>query len=416
MKCADGDTGSSRWVTPTVYTCKAMCGKARVVTVERVGDGRVDSATARRVDVAIAAGLWVLSVSLILGVIDGGGRRAAAIGLAFAHIAPLAWRRRRPEAVLAAMAVTGLAFVATGSSVVGLGPAILVGVYSAAAYRPPARSLPAVGAAIAAMLVAVAASGAGPDTMLADAIAFAVAWLVGDRQRRAVADADIERARAVELARTREQLARQAVIQERLRIARELHDIVAHAMSVITVQAGTARMVMDGSPDVARDALGAIEGMSRQALQEMRRLLSVLRDDTGGAADALLAPARGLADLDALVETTGASGLRVELCRHGDPVDLPAGADLAAYRIVQEALTNVCRHARASSASVVVRYRPSEVAVEVTDDGVGGVPRRDGHGIVGMRERAALYGGDVEAAPRPEGGFRVRARIPVESG
>jgi signal transduction histidine kinase len=371
------------------------------------------SAAGRPGDLAVAAGLWLLSISLIIGVVDGGGRRAVAILLALAHIAPLAWRRRYPEAVLAVMAVTGLAFVATGVSVVGLGPAVLVGVYSVAAYRPPARSGPAIAGATLAMLVAVAGSGAGPDTMLADAIAFGVAGLLGDRHRRAVAEATAERARAAELARTREQLARQAVIEERLRIARELHDIVAHAMSVITVQAGTARMVMDRSPEVARDALGAIEGTSRQALQEMRRLLSVLRDDSDGGAEAL-APARGLADLDSLVEAAEAAGVRVELRRQGDPLPLPAGADLAAYRIVQEALTNVCKHARATSASIVVRYGPGEVAVEVTDDGVGGAPAGDGHGLVGMRERAALYGGEVEAAPRPEGGFLVRARIPVE--
>jgi signal transduction histidine kinase len=249
--------------------------------------------------------------------------------------------------------------------------------------------------------------------MAADAVTFAVAWLVGDRQRRAFAEAVTERRRAAELAGTREQLARQAVIEERLRIARELHDIVAHAMSVITVQAGTARMVMDGSPDVAAEALGTIEAQSRQALQEMRRLHSVLRDDSANGG-ALLTPARSLADLDSLVDTAGASGLRVELTRQGEPVALPAGAELAAFRIVQEALTNVSRHARASTASVVVRYRPSEVVVEVIDDGVGGVPAGDGHGIIGMRERVALYGGDIEAGPRPGGGFCVQARIPVE--
>ncbi len=379
-----------------------------------MGDSTAEHSPAgRRADVALAAGLWLFNVSLIVGLVDGGGRRAAAILLALAHTAPLAWRRQSPDVVVAVMAVTGLAFVATGVSVVGLGPAVLVGVYSVAAYRPPARSGPTIAGATLAMLVAVAASGAGPDTMLADAIVFGVAGLLGDRQRRAVAEADTERARAAELARTREQLARQAVVEERLRIARELHDIVAHAMSVITVQAGTARMVMDGSPEVARDALGAIEGTSRQALQEMRRLLSVLRDDSDGGAEAL-APARGLADLDSLVEATQAAGVRVELCRQGDPVPLPAGADLAAYRIVQEALTNVCKHARATAASIVVRYGPGEVAVEVSDNGVGGAPGGDGHGLVGMRERATLYGGEVEAAPRPEGGFRVRARIPVE--
>jgi signal transduction histidine kinase len=370
----------------------------------------------RRLDAALVAGLWLLSISIILGLVDGAGRQAVAAALAFAHIALLAGRRRFPEGVLLAMAATGLVFLATGASVVCLGPAALVAVYAVAAYRQPRRSLPVVAAATVAMVVAVAASGAGFDTMAGNTVVFAVVWLVGDRQRRAVAEAAAERTRAAELARTRDQLARQAVMEERLRIARELHDIVAHAMSVITVQAGTARMVMDGSPDVAREALSAIEGTSRQALAEMRRLLSVLRDDNAGGPDVLLSPACGLADLDALIESTAASGVQVELSRQGDPVALPAGAELAAYRIVQEALTNVCRHARASSASVVVRYQPSEVAVEITDDGIGGVPGTGGHGLVGMRERAALYGGQVEAAPRPEGGFRVRARIPLEAG
>ncbi len=392
-----------------------MCGRPAVVTVRDVDDETREPSGPRPSDAALVTGLWLLSVSIMLGIVDGAGRQGLAALIAFAHIAPLAWRRRHPEGVLLAMAVTGLAFATTGNSVVGLGPAVLVAVYAVAAYRPPGRSLPLVGVATVAMVVAVAASGAGFDTMAGNAIVFAVVWLVGDRQRRAVAEAAAERARAAELARSREQLARQAVMEERLAIARELHDIVAHAMSVITVQSGTARMVMDGSPDVAREALSAIEETSRQALAEMRRLLSVLRDDTAGP-DVLLSPARGLADLDTLVDVAAASGLRVELSRQGDPVALPAGAELAAYRIVQEALTNVCRHARASSASVVVRYQPSEVDVEVTDDGIGGVPGTGGHGLVGMRERAALYGGEVEAAPRPEGGFRVRARIPLEVG
>jgi signal transduction histidine kinase len=390
-----------------------MCRPSAVVTVKGVNDeNSTEPSGPRRLDAALGAGLWLLSLSIILGIVDGAGRQALAAGIALAHIAPLAWRRRHPEGVLTAVAVTGLAFSATGNSVVALGPAVLVAVYAVAAYRLPRRSLPVVGMATVAMVVAVSASGASFDTIAGNAIVFAVVWLVGDRQRRAVAEAAAERARATEMARTRDQLARQAVMEERLAIARELHDIVAHAMSVVTVQAGTARMVMDGSPDIAREALSAIEGTSRQALAEMRRLLSVLRDDTAGAD--LLSPTRGLADLDALVDVAAATGLRVELSKQGDPVVLPAGAELAAYRIVQEALTNVCRHARASSASVVVRYQPSEVAVEVTDDGIGGVPGTGGHGLVGMRERAALYGGEVEAAPRPEGGFRVRARIPLE--
>ena len=391
-----------------------MCERVRLVTVRNVDDesAKVGPA-ARRIDALLALVVCLLSVSLVVGLVEGTGRMVTAIAVAVVHTGALAWRREHPEAVVAVMAVTGLVFVALGNSVVALGPGVLVGIYTVAAYRPPARSVPVAGGATAAMVVAVAASGSEVDTMAANAIAFAVAWLVGDRQRRAVAEAVTERRRAAEMASTREQLARQAVTEERLRIARELHDIVAHAMSVITVQAGTARMVMDDSPDVAGAALGAIEDQSRRALQEMRRLLSVLRDDGANGA-ALLAPARSLADLDSLVDTAGASGLRVELTRQGEAVALPAGAELAAFRIVQEALTNVCRHARASTASVVVRYRPSEVVVEVIDDGVGGVPTGEGHGIVGMRERAALYGGDVEAGPRPGGGFRVQARIPVE--
>jgi signal transduction histidine kinase len=383
---------------------------------EGVDDEQREPSGPRRSDAALVAGLWLVSLSIILGIVDGAERQGPAAVIALAHIAPLAWRRRHPEGVLLAMAMTGLAFAMTGNSVVCLGPAALVAVYAVAARRPPNRSLPVVGAAVVAMVLAVAASGARFDTMAGNAIVFAVVWLVGDRQRQAVAEAGAERARAAELARSREQLARQAVMEERLAIARELHDIVAHAMSVITVQAGTARVVMDGSPDVAREALSAIEDTSRQALAEMRRLLSVLRDDSSGGPGAILSPARGLADLDHLVDVAAASGVRVELSRQGDPVVLPAGAELAAYRIVQEALTNVCRHAKASTASVIVRYQPSEVAVEVTDDGVGGVPGTEGHGLVGMRERAALYGGEVEAAPRPEGGFRVRARIPLEVG
>lgn len=393
-----------------------MCDRAGLVTVKNVDEAtRQGGPAARRIDALLALVVCLLTASLVLGLVDGTGRRVTAIAVAVVHSGALAWRREHPEAVVAVMAVTGLVFVALGNSAVALGPGVLIAIYTVAAHRPPARSVPVAGAATAAMLVAVAGSGAKVDTMAADSIAFAVAWLVGDRQRRAFAEALTERRRAAELADTREQLARQAVTEERLRIARELHDIVAHAMSVITVQAGTARMVMDGSPEVAGEALGAIEAQSRQALQEMRRLLSVLRDDGANGA-ALLAPARSLADLDVLVETARASGLRVELSRQGEPVALPAGAELAAFRIVQEALTNVCRHARASTAAVVVRYGPSEIVVEVNDDGVGGVPAGGGHGIVGMRERAALYGGDVEAGPRPGGGFRVQARIPVEQG
>jgi signal transduction histidine kinase len=373
----------------------------------------MDNRSALLFDVALALGLALLSLSIVVGTVDGGGDRALAIALASAHVLPLVVRRRHSEPVLTVMVVTGLIFAAAGYPTVGLGPAILVSLYTLAARRPPVRSLLLTAGAAGAMLVAVSASGARADTMAGNTVVFGAAWLLGDRQRRAVEQAAAERERAAEMARTRESMARQAVAEERLRIARELHDVVAHAMSVITVQAGTARMVIDESPGVAREALGAIETTSRSALAEMRRLLSVLRDDADGDGAALLSPAKGLADLDALVAATVGSGLTVDMRLEGQRVALPAGADLAAFRIVQEALTNVRRHSRASRASVVVRYLPSEVAVEVVDDGVGGPPGEGGHGLVGMRERAALYGGDVEAGPGPAGGFRVRARIPL---
>jgi signal transduction histidine kinase len=187
-------------------------------------------------------------------------------------------------------------------------------------------------------------------------------------------------------------------------------------MSVIAVQAGTGRIMLDRSPDSARQSLVAIEETSRTALAEMRRLLDVLRDDTS---QPLLVPNPGMGDLDALVAETVASGLPVHVRVEGDHVALPAGADLAAYRIVQEALTNVRRHAGASRVWVTVHYLPTEVAIEVTDDGSGHSAAdqvdNGGHGVIGMQERAELYGGRVEVGRRPGGGFAVAVRIPYDT-
>jgi len=210
-----------------------------------------------------------------------------------------------------------------------------------------------------------------------------------------------------------EERERAAVAEERRRIARDLHDVVAHSVSVMTVQAGAARLLLDEEPKRAREPLLAVEETGRQALGEMRRLLGILRRAEGKAA---LAPQPGLARLDDLVAQARAGGLPVELTVEGERAALPPGVDLAAYRIVQEALTNARKHGGPARAHVALRYGREALELEVTND--GGASANDGsggHGLVGMRERVALYGGELEAGPRASGGYAVRARLPVEA-
>jgi signal transduction histidine kinase len=270
------------------------------------------------------------------------------------------------------------------------------------------------GLAIGAASLAVAAAGDsrvdafnGANAILVAAAVWLAAVVLGRRARRA---GELE-ARAAGLEREREERARAAAVAERARIARELHDVIAHSVSVMTVQAGAARVLLDEAPGRARESLRAVEETGRQALAEMRRLLGILRHEGGPS----LAPQPGLADLEALVEQARAGGLPVELAVEGAREPLPPGVDLAAYRIVQEALTNARRHAGPARARVTVRYGGGALGLEVADDGSrasGGAG--DGHGLVGMRERVALYGGELQAGPRPGGGFAVRARLPTE--
>ena len=206
--------------------------------------------------------------------------------------------------------------------------------------------------------------------------------------------------------------------EERLRIARELHDVIAHSMSVIAVQSAVGNHVIDSQPAEARQALAAIEATSRSALTEMRRLLGVLRQE--GEPRGSLTPAPGLADLASLAGQVQDAGLKVWINVDGQRGDVPPGIDLSAYRIIQEALTNVIKHGAASAANVTISYRPDSVTVEVTDQGAGAppakvpAPRADsGHGIIGMRERVAVFGGEFSAGPGPDGGFRVRACFPI---
>jgi len=206
------------------------------------------------------------------------------------------------------------------------------------------------------------------------------------------------------------------VIEERSRIARELHDVIAHGVSLMGVQAAAAEQMLDSDPKRARESLRSVQHAAREAIAELRRLLGVLRelDDQPSRL-----PQPRLAELDSLLEHVRAGGLEVELTREGPRSPLPAGIELSAYRIVQEALTNALKHGGPARARVWVRCRPHEVEIEVVDEGSAEphvTAAGNGHGLVGMRERVALYGGTLEAGPRPAGGYAVRARLPLEAG
>jgi signal transduction histidine kinase len=218
--------------------------------------------------------------------------------------------------------------------------------------------------------------------------------------------------RAERLARDREAEARAAVAEERARIARELHDVVGHSVSVMTVQASAARRLLKPEQEREREALLVVEQTGREALAEMRRLVGVLRRPEEAPA---LAPQPSLEHVDKLVAQAREAGLPVDLRVEGDPVQLPASLDLTAYRLVQEGLTNAVKHARAEQAEVLVRYADGHVEITVSDDGTGdGGGDGSGHGLVGMRERVSVYGGELEAGPRVDGGYALRARLPVK--
>ena len=266
------------------------------------------------------------------------------------------------------------------------------------------------------LLIHLTGGGFFSSGVVSAALCVIIAWFTGYivRQRRRYA------------IRLQDEAASKAVAEERLRIARELHDVVAHSMSVIAVQAGYGQYVIDTQPGDARNALGAIQATSREALDEMRRMLGALRQ-----ADE--SDVTGLADLDRLIARTASAGVRVDVTRCGAPRDLPASIDLSAYRIVQESLTNVVKHARTSSCQVLIGYGHDELVLEVTDNGAGlpamalaGDAARDsvfpdviggsGHGIIGMRERVSLLGGEFSAGPLPGYGFGVGAHIPLPPG
>ena len=368
------------------------------------------------VDVALALVFFAGNAFVLTTAVDLPDVRepdALAYGLLAVLSVAVVLRRSHPVGAVGLALAGGLTYAAAGYPP-EIAPAALLPIYTAAnclAEAPSRRLL-----AVAFLVTALAATlGPGPTNTTVPLLV-AGAWFLGRYARaRRLYTEELE-AKNRELEQAQHELARRAVTEERLRIARELHDVVAHNMSVVAVHAGTGRMVAAADPAAAERALATIEETTRSALTEMRQLLGVLRSGDGaGQEPAALVPAPGLDDLDALVADVVRSGLPVELRVHGDRPAVPPGVDLSAYRVVQEALTNVLKHAGPARAVVDVRYGDSSVTVEVTDDGRGatGSGAAGGHGLAGMRERVAVHGGTLDAGPGPAGGFRVAARFPL---
>jgi signal transduction histidine kinase len=363
--------------------------------------------------VAYELEVWTLEASHGQEQASSSDRAAAAI-LGLALPVALAWRRRFPLVVLGLAVVT--AIVANVVSLMGAAtmPAVafVVAAYSAGAYTR------AVGAGVAvlgvAMLVVVNAADSG--FALGDVIFIILilgsAWAAGRAMQYHRDRESLLKRLMTDLDRERDNKARAAVAEERIRIARELHDVVAHAISVIVIQARGARRSLADDPDETREALDTIEATGGRALTEMRRLLGMLRTE---GEQISLAPQPSLRFLDELVAHVTAAGMPVDVTVEGDPVELPTGIDLSAYRIVQEALTNTLKHAGPAAARLVIRYGTDNLELEVSDTGSGTAAHdAKGHGLVGMRERVSLYGGKLEAGPADGGGFRVQARLPLE--
>jgi signal transduction histidine kinase len=355
---------------------------------------------------------------------DPGGVAAA---LVLATTVPLVWRRRHP---LAVSLVTGMATAAYGFAhypdlAMPIAVGGLVGMYSVAAWGSRRAALLAGGVAVVVVVVVMTLPRADADVVDAGfvSLGLAGAWVLGDRARVQRALAAELQERAARLERERASEARRAVATERARIARELHDVVAHHVSMMVVQAEAGPVVVEHDPARAAGAFEAIAATGRQALVEMRRLLGVLRGDRDGDPAPSLAPQPGLAQVPSLVEQVGRAGLQVALVVEGPEAPLPAGVDLSAYRIVQEALTNAVKHGGPGRAEVVVRYGEQELQLRIKNSLESNSGRRSGdsdrqdrrpgRGLLGMRERAAMFGGDLRAGSGPDGGFTVDARLPI---
>ncbi|MGP3923986.1 sensor histidine kinase [Streptomyces sp. 8N616] len=372
------------------------------------------------------SGLWLVEDTLL-----GSAERPAAVFVALALCTVIALRRRAPEKMLVLAAAMGVVQLVTDVQVNPADFAMLVIVYTNAANGARWASRFALVGGLAAPTIAntrwSSDYSSGFENVVATVfmtVPFALAWVLGDslRTRRAYY-AQLEE-RAARLEKEREAQAKVAVAAERARIARELHDVVAHNVSVMVVQADGAAYVLDAAPDQARQALETISGTGRQALAEMRRLLGVLRTGEPGESGDYV-PQPDVGQLDDLIEQVRGAGLPVDFRVEGRPRPLPSGVELTAYRIVQEALTNSRKHGGPDvGATVRLMYGDAELDLLVEDDGRGaqhelyedGGADGLGQGLIGMRERVGMVGGRLDAGPRPGGGFRISAVLPLKAG
>ena len=387
-----------------------------VLVVGRVGRLVAGWARSRAADVALALGLAVHAQieiwwpAVALGGADSGGVKVVLVPTALAATLPLAWRRRFPFAVLCVVigALSAQALLTVPVDGMSGLVALVVAVYSVAAHAERTRAL----AGLALALVAGAALIANDLADLPfDVFVIGAPWLAGYALRAARLRARELETLTAELASEREERARLAVAAERTRIARELHDVVAHSVSTMVVQAEAGDTLLVEHPQRAGEAFVAIQTTGRQALTEMRRLLGLLRQ---GDRELALVPQPSMVRLEDLIARVREAGLAVELDVEGPTRPLPPGLDLSAYRIVQEALTNALRHAGGARAWVTLRYRDDALELGIVDDGhSGGNGASAGHGLTGMRERVKLYGGQLEAGRRPDGGYAVHARLPL---
>jgi signal transduction histidine kinase len=365
----------------------------------------------RQGDLALALVLATFGV-VELWLVDVGPKPIAVPATLIAGVA-LYWRRVAPLAVT--VAVFG---AVAGESLLGVSldrpdsPLLvaLAAAYAVAAYRDLRIALAGMAIALAGIWIGVAGQSTNNHSDFAfTAVVVSAGWLVGRGMRGRVRQtAELaERTRQLEEAREAERLA--AVAEERRRIARDLHDVIAHSVSVMVVQAGAAEDIFARDPEGVLEPIRAVQETGRAALVEMRRLLGLLRED----GELGLAPQPRLADLDGLAEQMRLAGLPVDLAVEGKPRPLPIGVDLSVYRIAQEALTNSLKHAGPARARLVLRYLEGEVELEVVDDGISSSNGNGGHGLIGMRERVAVFGGTLEADRLATGGFRVLARLPL---
>ena len=367
-------------------------------------------------DRLVAAGLVVTGQLQVWAGNSIPGPKAAIAPLVLVVTGAIAYRRRAPLAVglLVFSGFAAMLLVAGSVTAVAVGIAWICAAYGLAVWTDTRGFV--IGCAW--LVVTTWVGQLQPHGSVSNGVTFTVvpglAMLI---TRRAVRDRELRAealaARAELLERERELHAREAVAEERALIARELHDLVAHHVSVMVVQAGAERHALGDEQPETREALGSIEQAGRQALAEARRLLGMLRrnGDTEG-----LEPQPGVEQVDLLVQQLERAGLPVTYAVEGERVPLPAGVDLCAYRVIQEALTNVLKHAGPARAEVLVRYGPEALDIEVRDDGHGTSQANGdgtGHGLIGMRERVSLYGGELRTGPGNNGGFEIRARIPL---